>query len=135
MQADEVSLDARTSERDSFKTDEQVTGVAGDRREKQLQAWGSGSGAAGGIEDDGIGGLSLDDEPLGGGQKGAGGKWDQFATNERLYGTRTDYHEELYTTKLDRSGADYRAREQRAAQLEREILKVSRIRRHTQRPN
>lgn len=63
--------------------------------------------------------MSLDED-----RTGPNRSWDQFATNERLYGTRTDYHEEIYTTKLDRSGADYRAREQRAAQLEREILKV-----------
>jgi hypothetical protein len=121
LSAVDISLDSRPSERDAFKTDTEVTGLASDRKEKELQAWGAGAdyGGAGGIEDGGLGGL--DDE-----QRGQGGAkaWDQFATNERLYGTRTDYHEELYTTKLDRSGADYRQREQRAAQLEREILKV-----------
>lgn len=122
LSALDISLDSRPSERDAFKTDTEVTGLASDRKEKELQAWGSGAGygSGGGIEDS-LGALSLDDE-----QRGQGGAkaWDQFATNERLYGTRTDYHEELYTTKLDRSGADYRQREQRAAQLEREILKV-----------
>ncbi|ORY78382.1 hypothetical protein BCR35DRAFT_304976 [Leucosporidium creatinivorum] len=121
LSALDISLDSRPSERDAFKTDTEVTGLASDRKEKELQAWGAGTGlgGAGGIGDT-LGGLSLDDE-----QRGQGGAkaWDQFATNERLYGTRTDYHEELYTTKLDRSGADYRQREQRAAQLEREILK------------
>ena len=29
--------------------------------------------------------------------------WDQFALNERKFGVRTDYHEELYTTALDPS--------------------------------
>lgn len=122
LSAVDISLDSRPSERDAFKTDTEVTGLASDRREKELQAWGAGTGLGGdgGIEDS-LGGLSLDDEQRG---QGGGKAWDQFATNERLYGTRTDYHEELYTTKLDRSGADYRQREQRAAQLEREILKV-----------
>lgn len=114
LQAFDISLEQRTSERDAFKTDTDITGVLGDKREKELQAW----GGDGGIED-GIGGMSLDED-----RSGANRSWDQFATNERLYGTKTDYHEEIYTTKLDRSGADYRAREQRAAQLEREILKV-----------
>lgn len=31
------------------------------------------------------------------------GQWDQFAANERLYGVRTSYSEELYTTVLDPS--------------------------------
>lgn len=51
--------------------------------------------------------------------------WDQFATNDRITGTKTNYHEDIYTTKLDRSGPDFRARESRAAQLEKEILNVS----------
>jgi hypothetical protein len=119
LQAVDISLEHRPAERDAFKTDVDITGVASDRREKELQAWGAPSGGGGGIED-GIGGMALDDERA----NGKHGAWDQFATNERLYGTRTDYHEELYTTQLDRTGADYRAREQRAAQLEREIMKV-----------
>ncbi|KAI5479280.1 Pab1 binding protein [Pseudohyphozyma bogoriensis] len=107
-------------ERESFRTDTDISGVPFEKREKELQAWGGGGGADSGA-DDAFGGLSLEDN------KGSGrtGAWDQFAANERMYGTRTDYHEDLYTTKLDRSGADYRAREQRAAQLEREILKGS----------
>lgn len=99
-----------------------------DKREKKLQAWGGDNNS----EDNGIGGMSLDDDSLGNTRGGGGGNqqnrnWDQFATHERMYGTRSDYHEDIYTTKLDRSGTDYRAREQRAAQLEKEILKVNYI--------
>lgn len=47
--------------------------------------------------------------------------WDQFAANERLFGVRTDFDEEIYTTKLDRSGSDYKAREQQAIQIANEI--------------
>lgn len=106
---------------DGFKTDVDITGLSlgkstSGERKKPLQAWGGG-----------------DDESLesgaatpGGTLRGSGGasNWDQFATNDRITGTTTNYHEDIYTTKLDRGGADFRAREMRAAQLEREILKV-----------
>lgn len=51
--------------------------------------------------------------------------WDQFATNERLFGAKTNYDEEMYTTKLDRSGKDFRERERKAAALAQQILSVS----------
>lgn len=43
--------------------------------------------------------LSLDDDMAANGST----SWDQFALNERKFGVRTDYREELYTTVLDPS--------------------------------
>jgi PAB1-binding protein PBP1 len=64
-------------------------------------------------------------ESLGGIEHGGGGsRWDQFATNEKRFGVTTDYHEDIYTTKLDRSRPDFRAREKEAARLAAEIEKV-----------
>ncbi|ODV89784.1 hypothetical protein CANCADRAFT_58627 [Tortispora caseinolytica NRRL Y-17796] len=48
-------------------------------------------------------------------------KWDQFAANEKLFGVKSTYNEDFYTTKIDRTGADYKEREERAAQLAKEI--------------
>ncbi|EKD02971.1 mRNA polyadenylation-related protein [Trichosporon asahii var. asahii CBS 8904] len=48
--------------------------------------------------------------------------WDQFETNTRLFGAKTDYDEELYTTKLDRSSPGYKKREREADRLANEIL-------------
>ena len=48
-------------------------------------------------------------------------KWDQFETNERLFGVDTDFNEEDYTTKLDRSDPRFREKEARAAKLARDI--------------
>lgn len=124
--------------KDSFRTDTDISGLPPPSRprERDLQAWSAGADAwgAGGIEDstsNGIGGLSLDDDfaqkPTNGkrgGPAGGSGAWDQFAANERMYGLKTDYDEEIYTTKLDRSTKDFKDREARAAQLEKEILKV-----------
>lgn len=51
----------------------------------------------------------------------AGAGWDQFETNSRLFGTRSTFDEDLYTTKIDRSAPSYRERERQAAKLAREI--------------
>ncbi|BGP45996.1 poly(A)-binding protein binding protein [Rhodotorula kratochvilovae] len=127
-----VSRPASAAARDSFRTDTDISGgILG--KERQLQAWGigggaddSGWGAAPGDDslEGGIGGLPLEDDMRRSGKGAAGGKgWDQFAVNESRFGLKTDYDDEIYTTKLDRSGNDFKAREARAAQLEKEILK------------
>lgn len=50
--------------------------------------------------------------------------WDQFEANARLFGTTSTYQEELYTTKLDKSGADFKKREKEADRLAAEIMGV-----------
>ena len=50
--------------------------------------------------------------------------WDQFETNERLFGTKTSYQEEIYTTKWNRSGPDFKKREKEADKLASEIINV-----------
>lgn len=57
-------------------------------------------------------------------QGGAQG-WDQFAVNQQMFGVSTDFNEELYTTKLDRSRPDFKERERAAAALANEIQNVS----------
>jgi len=111
---------AKPQSRETFKTDVEVTGQGPFRREKVLQAWGGPGEDEGGLEAD----KPTQQRQLAGSTGGNGQQWDQFATNERLFGLKTDFDEEMYTTRLDRSGADYRQREARAAQLEREIMKV-----------
>ncbi|KAK4687949.1 hypothetical protein P7C73_g2160, partial [Tremellales sp. Uapishka_1] len=51
--------------------------------------------------------------------------WDQFAVNEKLAGVTSTYQEEMYTTKLNRSGADYKKREKEAERLANEIMSKS----------
>lgn len=48
--------------------------------------------------------------------------WDQFEANEKLFGTKTDFDEEIYTTKLDRSAKDFKERERKAEAIAREIM-------------
>lgn len=56
-------------------------------------------------------------------EKSTGAPWDQFATNERLFGLKTDYDETMYTTKIDKSHPNYHQRMALADRKAREIEK------------
>ena len=87
-----------------FRTDADISGNK-EAAERKLQRW---------VPDEDLGqDMSLE-------SAGAGG-WDQFETNERKFGTKSTYDENLYTTAIDRSHASYREREAAAAKLAREI--------------
>lgn len=49
------------------------------------------------------------------------GAWDQFAENERLFGLKTDYNENIYTTAINKNHPEYRARIAAADKKAREI--------------
>lgn len=118
------ALGQPVGDRDTFRTDADISGgLRGENR--TLQKWGGGTGN----DNQGIGGLedSLEGTTMGGSDStfnSSGKGWDQFAVNEKLFGAKTNYQEELYTTKLDKSGADFKAREKRAIQLANEIQNV-----------
>ena len=50
--------------------------------------------------------------------------WDQFAANKELFGVTTNFDEDVYTTKLDRSAADFKERERKAQKIANEIIGV-----------
>ena len=54
----------------------------------------------------------------------SGGTWDQFAANEEKFGITTRFDENVYTTKLDRSGKDFKERERKAERIAAEITGV-----------
>jgi PAB1-binding protein PBP1 len=58
------------------------------------------------------------------------GTWDQFAVNERLFGLKTDYDENIYTTTIDRSHPDYQKRLAEADRKAREIENSDSVNRH-----
>lgn len=132
-------MDALTSP--AFQTDTEISSTANTNKPRELQRWqadpavadstpspGSATSAAGA----GNGNGPSNGEGRSNGKNGqdaetfgaAGGKWDQFETNSRLFGTQTSYQEELYTTKLNKSGADFKAREKEAEKLAAEIMGV-----------
>ncbi|KAL8674929.1 MAG: hypothetical protein Q9168_000632 [Polycauliona sp. 1 TL-2023] len=86
-----------------FRTDSDITGNLG-LRERNLQPWEPSAPT----EID----MSLE---------GPGGSWDQFQANEKRFGLKSDYNENIYTTTIDRSHPDYRRREADALRIAQEI--------------
>ena len=52
---------------------------------------------------------------------GSVGGWDQFATNDRLTGKKSNYDENVYTTAINRNDPQYAQKAARAERLAREI--------------
>ena len=86
-----------------FRTDADISGNLA-FKERNLQKWEP----------------SEDDTSLELGSGGLGG-WDQFATNDRITGVKSNYDENMYTTAIDRSNPQYAQRAARAEKLAREI--------------
>jgi len=107
----ELNKQERMSSRDTFKTDSAISGKSGEIFERQLQKW---EPEKGNFDVS----LELTDD-------GSNEKWDQFETNEKLFGITTDYDEEIYTTVLDRTKSDFKKREQEAIKIAAEIEKAS----------
>ncbi len=99
----------------SFKIDAAISGST-ENRERPLQVWQSAQNeheAGFGIEDDPT--LHVDSKSK---------QWDQFAANERLFGIKSQWDEDMYTHKLDKKNPDFRAREVAAAVIAREIESI-----------
>lgn len=93
--------------RSGFQTDSSISGGRfNDKRE--LQRWDAGDAA-----NDSIGGLEDSTD--------SNKPWDQFAVNAAKFGVHSDYDENIYTTKIDRSRPDYNDRVARAERLARKI--------------
>ncbi|PWN26108.1 hypothetical protein BDZ90DRAFT_281072 [Jaminaea rosea] len=118
VEAHEVTLGepVREADRQSFRTDVEISAAARpDPASRALEKWDDdGSALSGGIEDgSATNNSSKSSKP--------GQAWDQFAANEARFGLKSNYDEDLYTTKLDRSGKDFKEKERRAARLAAEI--------------
>lgn len=59
------------------------------------------------------------------------GAWDQFAENERLFGIKTDYDENIYTTEINKNHPQYRERiaaaEKKAREIERSVAATAHV--------
>jgi PAB1-binding protein PBP1 len=96
----------------AFKTDIDISQKKPNAgRERELQAW---------LPDHDVPSLATDDTF--GTTVNTG--WDQFAVNEQLFGVTGGFNEDEYTTKLDRSAADFKERELKAQRIAAEILGV-----------
>ena len=103
-----------------FRTDIDISGGAG-RRERELLAW-QPDGLVPAVPPGNIG-IRGDEAPFGPGSNAPNG-WDQFAANENLFGVKTSFDEDVYTTKIDRSTPDFKERERKAQALANEIMGV-----------
>lgn len=125
-------LSAHYNSPPAFRTDTEISRTGPMKRERELQAWqpeahadgvSNGNGVpAGTLGSPGRRGGGVDDLTFG--VDAAGDKWDQFAANERLFGVTTQFNEDAYTTKLDRSGKDFKDKEKRAERIAAEIMNV-----------
>jgi hypothetical protein len=61
---------------------------------------------------------------------GRSADWDQFSTNERLFGVKSNYDETYYTTTIDRNDPQYAQRAARAEKIAREIEASSALNSH-----
>jgi PAB1-binding protein PBP1 len=100
----------------AFRTDTDISQKKGAVRERELQQWQPSTDVPSGGANQG------DEDTFGPGV--SRGPWDQFAANEKLFGVRTQFDENLYTTKLDRSAADFKEREREAQRIANEIIGV-----------
>lgn len=101
------SLTIFKGNRSGFQTDSSISGGRFSEK-RELQRWDAGDSA-----NDSLGGLedSADNNK----------PWDQFAVNAAKFGVQSDYDENIYTTKIDRSRPDYNERVVRADRLARKI--------------
>ncbi|EXJ71471.1 uncharacterized protein A1O5_05279 [Cladophialophora psammophila CBS 110553] len=88
----------------TFQTDTDISGNQV-RGERELQRW---------VPE----GPDNTDYSLGSGNTAP---WDQFATNSQLFGAKSTYDENLYTTTIDRNAPSYKRREAEAERIAREI--------------
>lgn len=95
----------------AWKTDTDISGK-GQVRERVLQAWQPPA------DDEGF---SIEDELSSQRPASSGKKWDQFAVNEKLFGVKSEWDEDVYTHKLDTSRPDFAKRQAEAERLAREI--------------
>lgn len=102
-----------------FRTDTDISQNGKLTRERELQAW----TADGGANSTPANGAAPRNDEITFGTTGTG-SWDQFSANQQLFGVTTNYDEELYTTKLDRSRPDFKERERQAMQIANEIQNV-----------
>lgn len=108
-----------TTNGDTFRTDTDISQKKVGGAERELQAWHAPSDAPNSTTQ-GLGGRG--DEVTFGQGSNANGSWDQFAVNEEMFGVKTSFDEDLYTTRLDRNAADYKERERKAQKIANEII-------------
>jgi hypothetical protein len=97
----------------AFRTDTDISGNTA-LRERDLQKWEPSE-----VDPN----LSLE-------SGGRSADWDQFSTNERLFGVKSNYDETFYTTTINRNDPQYASKAARAEKIAREIESSSALNSH-----
>ena len=119
----QVSLTHTVATPSAFRIDNAISGAGSQPVQRALERWQPDPAPTAAATNTRMSG-SLEhslSEGAGGGGAGAGGQWDQFAVNERKFGVKSSYSEEIYTTKLDRSHPDFEKKYKQAETIAREI--------------
>lgn len=95
----------------AFRTDVEISGKKPPGRERELQAW---------VDSD----ATTNDADTFGDLNGSSKTWDQFAANEKLFGVKATFDENVYTTPLNRDAPDFKERERKATQIAKDIMGV-----------
>ncbi|KIK63067.1 hypothetical protein GYMLUDRAFT_72298 [Collybiopsis luxurians FD-317 M1] len=111
--------DAKFTNGDTFRTDADIGQKRTGGGEKELQAWQAPSDVPLPTESSQF--ARGDDVTFGPGSNG-NTSWDQFAANEKLFGVKATYDEDVYTTKLDRNHPEFKERAREAQKIADEIL-------------
>jgi PAB1-binding protein PBP1 len=104
----------------AFRTDADIAHKSAQRRDRELQAWHPGTDSSNATNPAPY--AQGDELTFGPGSNNT--SWDQFAVNEKLFGVKASFDEDVYTTKLDRSSADFKERERKAQKIANEIIGV-----------
>ncbi|KAF5391677.1 hypothetical protein D9757_002350 [Collybiopsis confluens] len=114
--------DAKFTNGDTFRTDADIGQKRTTGGEKELQAWQAPPDTPPPTDNSE---LARGDELTFGPGSNGNTSWDQFAANEKLFGVKATYDEDVYTTKLDRNHPEYKERAREAQKIADEILGAS----------
>lgn len=95
-------------DKNSFKTDSDISRGKGELKERELQKWTPDVGD----EEPSVQNKTLEE---------SSGSWDQFTVNEEKFGVRSTFDEHLYTTKINKNDPNYEKRLKEAERIAKEI--------------
>lgn len=112
-----IRLEQSSRAEDSFQTDTDISSGGANVKDELVMAGNAWTSAGVEVERNGRAGLFGTKT---GDLSGKIGQWDQFQANEKKFGVKASFDENLYTTSLDKSTVD-KKKQQEAERLAREI--------------
>ncbi|CCJ30934.1 unnamed protein product, partial [Pneumocystis jirovecii] len=114
IQVERVNFSDTVHQEQRFQTDSEISGKF-EFKERELHKWVPSSNDTAGFG-------PLEDPTQ---VSSSAEVWDQFAANEMLFGVKSEFDEDFYTTKVDKSHPSYKKREAEATRIAKEIHQSS----------